>query len=263
MNAGELYREGKLNEAISALQQEIKRQPADTGKRLSLCELLLFAGEWERADKQLDTVALQAPQMAVGVALLRQLIRGEVARQQFFTEGRSPSFLADDDPVIRRHLAAAVAVRDGNLAEAAKLLSPSEELSGSISGVCNDTPFVGLRDLDDLLGPVLEVITPTGKYYWISMKSIYSLQFYPPEEMHHLIWRRATTSIQNGPQGDVYLPALYPGSHAHADELVRLGRRTDWTSEAPVRGAGQRELLLGEEAIPILEIEHLIVTHDS
>ncbi len=259
MNAGELYQEGKLTEATAAVQQEIKRQPADTSKRVLLSQLLLFAGEWDRADKQLETVAMQAPDMGIGVALLRQLIRGEMARQQFFTEGRSPTFLVDDDPVIRRHLEAAVAIREDNPTEAARLLAQSEETAGAFTGTCNGQPFAGLRDLDDLLGPVLEVVTPNGKYYWINMQTICSLEFHPPEQLHDLVWRRATASIQDGPDGEVFIPARYVGSHAHEDELIRLGRKTDWTTEEPVRGIGQRELLVGEVAIPVLELEQLTV----
>ena len=259
MNAGELYRDGKLTEAIEAVQQEIKRQATDTGKRISLSELLLFAGQWERADKQLEIVVMQAPEMAVVVALMRQLIRGEVARQQFFAEGRSPSFLSEEDSVVRSHLQAAVAVRGGAGSEVPALLAPSEQLASSLAGSCNGKPFQGLRDLDDLLGPILEVITPNGKYYWINMKSISSLEFHPPQQMHDLIWRRATAAIQDGPQGDIYIPALYAGSHTHEDDLVRLGRRTDWTEGTLVRGVGQREFLVGDEAIPILALEQLSV----
>lgn len=260
MNASELYRKGQLSDAIDAAQQDVKRQPADTGKRIQLSQFLLFAGQWSRADKQLEVVAMQDPEMAVGMALLRQLIRGEVARQQFFDEGRSPSFLADDDPLVRLHLEAAVAFRDGQPADAIKLLGQSEDLAVSTSGTCNAKPFVGLRDLDDLLGPVLEAVTPNGKYYWINMNSIRSLEFHQPEQLYDLVWRRATTEIQDGPQGDIYVPALYAGSHAQADELIQLGRKTDWTAEDPVRGLGQRELLVGEEAMPIMEIERLVVS---
>ena len=263
MNATELYRAGRVNEAIDAAQQDVKRQPAETGKRLQLAQLLLFAGQWSRADKQLEVVSMQDPEMAVGIALLRQLVRGEVARQQFFDEGRSPSFLKDDDPLVRLHLEAAVAIRDQRAAEAVDLLRQSEEQAISIAGNCNDKSFVGLRDLDDLLGPVLEAITPNGKYYWINMNSVCSIEFHKPEQLHDLVWRRATTEIQDGPQGDVYVPVLYGGSHAHEDELIRLGRKTDWTAEEPVRGVGQRELLVGEEAVPVMEIERLTLSSRS
>lgn len=263
MNAGELFREGKLVEATEMARQEVKSQPTDTSKRIRLSQLLLFCGDWERADKQMEVVSMQAPESAVGVALLRQLIRGEVMRQQFFAEGRSPHFLCADDTAIQLRLQAFLAARDGQTAEAMGLLEQAEQVTGRLTGCCDGQPFTGLRDLDDLLGTVLETITPNGKYFWVNMHSVRSLQFYPPEQMHDLIWRRATAAIQDGPEGDVYIPVLYPGSHAHVDDLVRLGRKTDWTDTAPVRGVGQRELLIGDDVRPLLELEQLSVSADA
>ena len=37
-------------------------------------------------------------------------------------------------------------------------------------------------------------------------------------------------------------------------EAARLGRATDWTESDPIRGTGQRTLLVGDEAIPMLEL---------
>ena len=44
MNANELFRSGKLTEAIRALGEEIRQNPLDTKKRTFLFELLCFAG---------------------------------------------------------------------------------------------------------------------------------------------------------------------------------------------------------------------------
>ncbi len=260
MNPGLLYQEGKLSEAIAATQQEIKRQPADCSLRVNLSQLLMFAGEWDRADKQLETVAKQDPRMAVGAAILRQLIRGELARQQCFAEGRCPSLLSDDDPLIRRHLEAIAAINDGNSAGAARLLEPSLEACGAITGHSGDLPFTGLRDLDDLLGPILEAITSNGKYYWINVMTLESIQFQPPEQMCDLVWRSTTVTFQGGREGMFYVPALYVGSSGHEDEQVRLGRRTDWTPGELVRGIGQREFLIGEDAISIMELTHVTMS---
>ena len=44
MNAGELYKAGRLGEAIEAQVQEVKASPLDQSKRLFLFELLAFSG---------------------------------------------------------------------------------------------------------------------------------------------------------------------------------------------------------------------------
>ena len=54
MNAQELFKAGKLAEAISALNENLRKNPSDNKSRTFLFELLCFAGEYERVDKQLD-----------------------------------------------------------------------------------------------------------------------------------------------------------------------------------------------------------------
>ena len=54
----------------------------------SLAELLCFAGDFERADKQLDAIGAPGPADGRGrSALFRQLLRAEQARQQFSRRG--------------------------------------------------------------------------------------------------------------------------------------------------------------------------------
>src|SRR5690606_17147809 len=81
--AKEHFSAGRLGEALAAATAQVRSRPTDVAARVFLAELLCFAGELERADKQLDLVADQDTTLAVGVALFRQLIRGEQARQQF------------------------------------------------------------------------------------------------------------------------------------------------------------------------------------
>jgi type VI secretion system protein ImpE len=85
--AKELLEEGKLQESIQAMNDEVKRNPADTQRRGFLAELLCVAGRLERADAQLEVILQQDTKAALGVALLRQLIRAETARRDFSTAG--------------------------------------------------------------------------------------------------------------------------------------------------------------------------------
>ena len=59
MDAASLYKAGQLRPAIEALALELRHQPADTRRRTFLFELLCFAGEYERASKQLDVLLEQ------------------------------------------------------------------------------------------------------------------------------------------------------------------------------------------------------------
>ena len=62
-------------------------------------------------------------------------------------------------------------------------------------------------------------------------------------------------SVANGPDGEVYLPAIYVADDP-LTEALRLGRETDWreTEGAPVRGVGQRLLIIGEDAVPMMDL---------
>lgn len=61
--------------------------------------------------------------------------------------------------------------------------------------------------------------------------------------------------VRNGPEGDVYLPAVYYGTLGEQDQSLWMARGTDWKeSEHFVRGVGQRMFLVGEKDIPLHEL---------
>jgi type VI secretion system protein ImpE len=262
MKAHDYYQAGQLQEAITAATEEVRKSPTDTGKRGFLCELLCFAGDLERADRQLDALGHQDPQVMVGVGLFRHLIRAEQARQQFYAEGRLPEFLGLPTPVLRLHLEASIRLRENQPAEAARLLAEAEGQRPKVAGTCDGQAFDGLRDVDDLTAPFFEVLTSTGKYYWVPVEQVELVEFRPPTRPRDLLWQRAHMVVTGGPDGEVYLPTVYAGSHTNPDEKVRLGRVTDWTggNGAPVRGVGQRTFLVGDQGRAILEMKEIVIT---
>ena len=135
--------------------------------------------------------------------------------------------------------------------EPGKLNAPVSVNGNEVSELC---------DLDDLLAPVLEVHTSTGKYFWVDWNQILSLQVHEPKRPFDLLWRQASLSIESGPDGDVYLPATYIALSADSppDASLRLGRSTDWVeTEGVIRGCGQKVLLVGEQDMPIMELESI------
>jgi type VI secretion system protein ImpE len=75
-----------------------------------------------------------------------------------------------------------------------------------------------------------------------------------------LLWRPATLSVRSGPEGKVFLPAVYADRGDGADDASRLGRRTDWIQAdggGPVRGRGLRTWLIGDESRSLLEFERI------
>jgi type VI secretion system protein ImpE len=265
LSAKELLEAGQLRDAIKAMTDEVKRNPTDVQRRGLLAELLCVGGSLERADAQLEVIVQQDPKAAVSVALLRQLIRAATARHDFYASGRLPEFLDQPPAHVQRCVEASIHIREKRLAEAMRLLAEAEEQRPRATGTCNGRPFDDLRDLDDLTAGVFEVLTSTGKYYWIPVERVRSIEFRAPERPRDLIWRRAAMSVASGPDGEVFLPGTYCPDGGEADERALLGRITEWRGGdgAPMRGVGQVCFLVGEESVPIMQMETVTVTEPA
>jgi protein involved in temperature-dependent protein secretion len=172
MSAADLFREGKLNEAVEAAIAAVKQKPTDLDARYTLAQMLCFAGDLERADTHLDAIASQDKERLIVIGMIRHLTRAEQWRRQFFDEGRVPEIIAEPTPVVRLHLEAAIYARKGETTQAVDLIRRADEQHTPLAGTCDGTPFDDLRDLDDLLGPVCEVLTSNGKYFWIPWERI-------------------------------------------------------------------------------------------
>lgn len=249
--AGDLFRAGRLAEAIAAANGEVRARPSDLGARVLLAELLLFDGNLERADVILDAAADLEPQAALVVAEFRQLLRADMARRQVRRDGRVPEFLSDPTPALQAMLAARVALRAGDDAAAAAAVAGAEAARPRVPGRHGETPFDDMRDACDLHVGFLEVLTTTGRYFWIPMERIDSAEFHPPKRPRDLCWRRATLAVADGPEGDVYVPVIY-GTDGPTEAAEKLGRVTEWREEGGVvRGAGARTFLIGDEAVTV------------
>jgi type VI secretion system protein ImpE len=250
-----LFRAGQLDAAVAAAQAALRKAPTDLNARVLLGELLAFTGNLERADVVLDAASAIDPSTAMVMAEFRQLIRADMARRQLFRDGRVPEFLNDPTETQRLQLAALVALRAGDLAEAQRQTEAAEAARPHAAGKHNDAAFDDLRDADDLLAGSFEVLTTTGKYFWIPTERVEALEFHPPKRPRDLLWRRASMSVAQGPDGEVYLPAVYATDEPMTD-LLRLGRETDWreSNNGPVRGIGQRLFIVGEDAVPMMEL---------
>jgi type VI secretion system protein ImpE len=249
----ELYKAGRLGEAIDAQIAEVKARPADQARRLFLFELLAFAGELERATRQVDAIRYDDPEMSTAVASYRSLIDSEAARRRFFAEGMPLEILGEATESIRLRIEAAGLIRLGRGAEAAALLERANESTPPVVGKLNGKPFAELRDADDLFGGVLEVMA-RGKYFWIGLEQVVALGMLAPRHPRDLLYVPARLDLASE-SGEVFLPALYPGSYKHPDDQVRLGRATDWASTegGTTLGVGARLFAVDDDAVGLLE----------
>ncbi|MCA9128724.1 MAG: hypothetical protein KDB22_16680 [Planctomycetales bacterium] len=261
MQALQLLNQGKLDEAIESAIQLVRDNPTQAKAREILVELFCVAGDLARADKQAETILVQQPELAMSTSLIRQLLRAETARRECWNDGRVPEFIGEPDELCKETLSALVSVRNGNPAEALEILEKLEEQRSPRAGLLNGKAIEDIRDADDFCAHILEVLTSTGKYYWIPISSIQSLEFEPVTRPRDLLWRQCHLTVEDGPDGVVYVPALYVNTDSTKDSPERLGRATDWIGEEgePVQGVGLRLFLADGEECSIMEIESMSI----
>ena len=258
MNPNDLYKAAKLQDAIAALTQEVKSHPADQNLRLFLFELLTFAGDLDRARRQLELLKYNEIELETAAQGYRKLLDAEVKRRGLFAQSLAPSFLIDPPAHVELRLQAIGCLRQKQYHEATQLLEQANQAPGSHPpGKLNGKPFDLLRDCDDLFGPVLEVMAH-GNYYWLPVEQVETLTMKAPQYPRDLLWVPARLEMKTS-AGDVFLPALYPGTYEHPKDEIKLGRETDWQAAegGPTLGAGHRMYLAGDDGISILDFREL------
>ena len=231
-SARELYAAGRLDAAIETLGAELRDNPTDAQRRVFLFELLALAGQYDRAEKQLDVLARAGAKAEMGTLLYRSAIEAERVREHMFATGDYPSTPAP----------------------------------GPVAGTRNGQPFLEIEDADPRIGARLEVIAG-GRYLWIPFAHVASVRIEAPTRLRDVRWlpaRIATNaSVRDLELGEVLLPALTAGAWRHADPEIRLGRATDW-DELPDDGGfapvGQKVWRIDGEHVPLLQIRDITLT---
>jgi type VI secretion system protein ImpE len=233
MNSRQLFDAGKLNAAIEALGSELRDNPADTQRRTFLFELLCFAGNHDRAEKQLDVLSSGGMEAGMGTLLYRSALHAERLRTDMFRNGTFPLDT-----------------------------TASEEVSGTLNGKA----FSSIEDGDPRVGARLEVFA-AGQYMWIPWAQVASLKIEPPKRLRDLLWTPAmlkTSEEFKGQElGELLLPSLMPLSFESTDDEIRLGRATDWVDlpDGDFRAIGQKVLMIDGEQVPLLSIRELEIHH--
>jgi type VI secretion system protein ImpE len=223
----ELFKAGKVREAVQALTSYLREHPSDKVQRTFLFELLCFCGEYVRAEKQLAVLAGGSPDKETGSIVYYAALHAEKTRHEIFE----------------------------------KKIFPLDQASSS-PGSLNGKPFSEILDADPDIGARLEVFA-AGSCVWIPFEHVASLEMSPPRQLRDTLW--APALVQAGPSfrgmdlGEVLIPAIYPFSWKKEDENLWLGRITDWSPDEQGREipTGQKMLLVDGEEFPFLEVRSL------
>jgi len=263
MNPLELLRRGDIEQALAALQDQVRHNPADFKCRVFLFQLLVVMGQWDRALTQLNVAGeLDAEALAM-VQTYREALRCEAFRQEVFAGRRIPVVFGQPQAWMAhliesfRLLAAGRAAESQPLREKAFEDAPAR--TGTITaGEKEGERFEWIADADSRFGPVLEGII-NGRYYWIPFESVRLLQIEPPADLRDLAWMPAHFQWINGGETVALLPTRYAGSESSPDPQIRLARKTDWQEAVPglFTGTGQRMLATDAGEYPLMEIRRI------
>lgn len=243
MSAEQLWKSGRLAEAVEAQTSEVRSHPADPERRYFLFALLCFAGDLERASRQLDALGVGDERLQGSSGIYRNLLVSESERRRVFSGDARPVVpdRAPESLTLRVEAIGALKETDGR---AASLLQRAESAESPVRGTCDGHAFEALSDTDGLLGPALEVFAG-GRYVLVPFLHLKSVVIPEPKHLLDLLWTPARVVDADGGEANVHLPVLYEGTHSADAEPIRLGRGTEWyESGATVRGRGQKVLTL-------------------
>jgi type VI secretion system protein ImpE len=229
--ARELYAAGRLDSAIETLGAELRSNPLDAQRRTFLFELLTFAGQYDRAEKQLDVLARGGADAEMAVLPYRAALQAERIREHMFATGDFPT----------------------------------GAVPAPVAGTLNGTPFLSVEDADPRLGARLEVMMG-GRYLWLPFAHVAAVHIEAPRMLRDVRWLparlSAAPSLRDMELGEVLLPGLSPGAWRSADPELRLGRATDWEElpDGDYAPVGQKMLRVDGELVPLAEVRDLVIS---
>ncbi len=267
MQAEDLLREGRLEEALADLQNAVRNDPANPKYRVFLFQLLSVLGDWNRALNQLNVVGEMDASALAMAQMYREALNCEGLRQAVFEGRRSPLVFGEPQQWIALMLEALRFTCQGQMAAAAELRDQAFEEAPTTSGTLQTASegdarheFQWLADADTRFGPLLEAVV-NGRYYWIPFNRIHKIVLEAPADLRDVVWMPAHFTWANGGEMVGIIPTRYPGSETSDDNLIRLARRTEWqeAGEGNVLGLGQRMLATDQGEYSLMDLREVVL----
>lgn len=261
MNAEESLREGNLQAAQEALQEQVRSDPSNADFRVFLFQLLCVTGQWDRALTQLNVAGDMDPGTLAMVHTYRDLLQCEAFRERVFEGRTSPLIFGEPEQWIARVIEALRIDAAGEPVKAQELRSAAFEEAPAISGSVNDDAFEWIADADSRIGPFLEAVV-NGRYYWIPFHRIAEIRCDEPEDLRDFVWTPAQFLWQNGGEAVGFIPTRYAGTLSVEDDLLKLARKTEWQecAEGAYAGLGQRMFATDSADYSLLDIRKIALS---
>ena len=225
MLAQDRLREGRLEEALDALQARVRTEPGDPRHRIFLFQLL---------------------------AVLEAL--GQRPRHQVFAGRATPPVIGEPEEWMAWLVEALRRTAAGDHARAAELRASAFDAAPATPGAIDEVPFEWIADADVRLGPMLEVVVH-GRYAWLPLQRVRAIRLDAPADLRDLVWTPAFLTLETGAEIPALVPTRYPGSEASADAEIR---RTEWHELDAATGcwvgAGQRMLATAAGEHPLMDV---------
>lgn len=260
MDARELLKQGKLDETIAQVQNDIRTDPSNPKHRVFLFQLLCVAGRWDKALTQLNLSADLDPKAILMAQVCREALRCEALRTEIFEGKRQPLLFGEPAEWVGWMLQVAQLSAQGHFDQARDLRDKAFAAAPTVSGNIDGEPFEWIADADPRLGPMLEAVIE-GKYYWIPLQRIHKIALDSPADLRDVVWTPATFTYANGGTGVGLIPTRYPGSESVDDAGIRLARRTDWVEKAEnfQLPMGQRLFATSDKDYGIMDIRQITI----
>ena len=262
MEAEELLRDGKLDEALAGLQEQVRNDPSKAELRVFLFQLLAVMGDWKRAMTQLNVAAEMDASRLLLAEVCRPALNSEALRTEIFAGRRKPLIFGEPEEWVSWMVRALELSAEGEYSAAQELREQAFEAAPAIGGKVGETAFEWIADADTRLGPILEAVVE-GRYFWVPFPRVRQIEVTEPTALRDLVWLPVNFTWDNGGQAPGLIPTRYVGSEASAEPMVRLARRTEWT-EHPGElfvGLGQRMFATDGGEYPLLEVREIVLDH--
>ncbi len=256
--------EGNLDEAVELALNAVKAKPTDVAARTFLFELSFLAGDWERAEKQLDVIGQQDVNAMVGTLIYKQNIKAERDRIRSFEEGLMPECLMAPPKYVDKLLVANNYVRTNDMERARAVFDEIEEERPAFACTVNGEEVEDFRDFNDPTSCIFEVFVKDS-YAWLPLEQVQRIEFFERKSLRDLFWIQAEVEMVNGTTGEMFFPSLYVNTGNSDDNKLRLGRGTEWSEpgDGIYVGTGLRLFALGSEYKLIPDLKTIEFVHEG